>query len=159
MRIVSFEDHIGRRVGALNDDVVADVSAVDGGLPADMIDLIALGSAGLFQMRNALSRAPRLPLTSLKLLAPIPRPRKNVIAVGRNYRDHAKEFSDSGFDASEKQMVPDHPVIFTKSPTSVVGPDVAIDTSNDPLGTTDYEGELAFVIGAPAKSVPVERAM
>ena len=53
------------------------------------------------------------------LLAPL-RLRKNVMAVGRNYRDHAKEFSDSGFDASEKQMIPDAPVIFTKAPTSVV---------------------------------------
>ena len=159
MRIVTFTDRGGRRLGVLDGDRVADVQAVDRELPDDMVDLIGLGSAGLERIGYALDRAPRLEPGSLQLLAPIPRPRKNVIAVGRNYRDHAKEFSDSGFDASEKQMIPDHPVVFTKSPTSVVGPDVPIDTANDPLGTTDYEGEMAFVIGTPAKAVPKEKAL
>ena len=59
-------------------------------------------------------------------------PRNNVMAVGRNYHDHAKEFSASGFDASEKKMIPDHPIIFTKALSSVVGPGDAIDTSMDP---------------------------
>ena len=159
MRIVSFEDEDGRRVGVLDGDLIADVRAVDGRLAADMVDFIELGSSGLDRIQDALDRAPRLEPASVQLLAPIPRPRKNVIAVGRNYRDHAREFSDSGFDASEKQMIPDHPVLFTKSPTSVIGPGVPINTANDPLGTTDYEGEMAFVIGTSAKSVPRERAM
>jgi 2-keto-4-pentenoate hydratase/2-oxohepta-3-ene-1,7-dioic acid hydratase in catechol pathway len=159
VRIVTFEDQNGRRVGVLDGDAVADVAAVDDELPTDIVDLVALGSSGLKRLRNAVDRAPRLPSESLRLLAPIPRPRKNVMAVGRNYRDHAQEFTESGFDASEKQMIPDHPVVFTKAPTSVIGPEVPIDTSNDPLGTTDYEGELAFVIGTPAKSVSRERAM
>jgi 2-keto-4-pentenoate hydratase/2-oxohepta-3-ene-1,7-dioic acid hydratase in catechol pathway len=159
MRIVTFEDQHGRRVGVLDGEAVADVTAVDGGLPVEMVDLIALGASGLDRLRSAFESAPRLASASLHLLAPIPRPRKNVMAVGRNYRDHAKEFSDSGFDASEKQMIPDHPVVFTKAPTSVIGPGDPIDTANDPLGTTDYEGELAFIIGAPAKSVSRERAM
>jgi len=159
MRIVTFEDRNGRRVGVLDGEEVADVTAVDRELPAEMVDLVELGSSGLERLRTALASAPRLGSGSLQILAPIPRPRKNVMAVGRNYRDHAKEFSESGFDASEKQMIPDHPVIFTKAPTSVIGPGVAINTANDPLGTTDYEGELAFVIGTPAKAVPPERAM
>jgi len=159
MRIVTFEDQHGRRIGVLDGDLIADVRAVDRTLADDMVDLIGLGSSGLDRMRDALDRAPRLGPASVHVLAPIPRPRKNVIAVGRNYRDHAKEFSDSGFDASEKKMIPDYPVVFTKSPTSVVGPGIAIDTANDPLGTTDYEGEMAFVMGATARFVPRERAM
>lgn len=159
MRIVTFEDKNGRRVGVLDGEEIADVIAIDRELPTDMIDLVSLGNSGLDRLSTAFSSAPRLGPDSLRILAPIPRPRKNVMAVGRNYRDHAQEFSDSGFDASEKQMIPDYPVIFTKAPTSVVGPGVAIDTANDPLGTTDYEGELAFVIGSPAKAVSPERAM
>jgi 2-keto-4-pentenoate hydratase/2-oxohepta-3-ene-1,7-dioic acid hydratase in catechol pathway len=159
MQLVTFE-HDGRtRIGALVGDEIADVTAADPGIPADMVDLITLGDDGLDRLGDAVPRAPRLPEDAVRLLAPIPVPRKNVIAVGRNYRDHAKEFSDSGFDASEKQMIPDHPVVFTKSPTSVVGPGVAIDTGNDPSGTTDYEGELAVVIGKRAKAVPRDRAM
>ena len=159
MRIVTFEDENGRRIGVLDGDSVVDVTAIDSEIPVDMVDFIDLGSSGVDRVSNALGGAPHLSQDSVRLLAPIPRPRKNVMAVGRNYRDHAKEFSDSGFDASEKQMIPDYPVMFTKAPTSVIGPNVAIDTSNDPLRTPDYEGELAFVIGTLAKSVPVEWAM
>ena len=86
-------------------------------------------------------------------------PRKNIVAVGRNYRDHAREFSDSGFDASEKQMIPEHPVIFTKAPTSVIGPDESIVLANDPTGTTDYEGEMAVVIGRTARNVSTDEAL
>lgn len=159
MRIVTFEDQDGRRIGVLDKDLVVDVGKVDTKVPADMVDLVKLGTSGLERLRSALPTAPRLDPALLRLLAPIPRPRKNVIAVGRNYRDHAKEFSDSGFDASERQVIPSHPVVFTKAPTSVTGPNAPIDTSNDPLGTTDYEGELAFVVGTPARSVSRDRAM
>jgi 2-keto-4-pentenoate hydratase/2-oxohepta-3-ene-1,7-dioic acid hydratase in catechol pathway len=159
MRLVTFEHRGSTRIGVLAGPAVADVCAADDSLPTDMVDLIGMGAGGLRRVGTALAAAPLLALDSVRLLAPIPRPRKNVIGVGRNYRDHAAEFSKSGFDASEKQMIPDHPVIFTKSPTSVIGPGDAIDTCNDPSGTTDYEGELAVVVGAPAKAVSVERAL
>ena len=96
--------------------------------------------------------APRHALDDVEILAPL-LPRKNVIAVGRNYRDHAAEFSASGFDASSQQVIPDHPVVFTKAPTSVIGPDEPILLTNDPTGTTDYEGEMAVVIGKSARNV------
>ena len=159
MQLVTFE-HLGRvRIGVLVGREVVDVGEADAGLPADMLGLIGLGAPGLTRVRGALADAPRLPLGPVRLMAPIPRPAKNVIAVGRNYRDHAVEFSRSGFDASERQMIPDHPVFFTKPPTSVIGPGEAIDTSNDPSGTTDYEGELAVVVGARARRVDRERAL
>jgi len=81
------------------------------------------------------------------------------MAVGRTYRAHAKEFSDSGFDASEKQMIPDHPIIFPKANSSIVGTGDAIDTSNDTLDTTDYEGELGVVIGPGGLGISKEDAM
>lgn len=159
MKLVTFE-HLGRtRIGVDLAGEIADILEVDAGLPREMLDLIALGEEGKAGVAAATPEAPRLKADAVQLLAPIPVPRKNIIAVGRNYRDHAKEFSDSGFDASEKQMVPDHPVVFTKAPTSVVGPGVPIDTGNDPSGTTDYEGELAVVIGTRAKAVTEDKAM
>ena len=157
MRLVTFEHQGHRRIGVLEQDSVADLCTADPRLPVDMVDFIALGADGLGRAASALHKAPRLALDSVRLLAPI-RPRKNVFAVGRNYRDHAAEFSKSGFDASEKKMIPDFPVLFTKAPTSVIGPGDAIDTGNDPTGTTDYEGELGVVIGAPGKFVSAERA-
>ena len=99
-----------------------------------------------------------MPIAGLRLLAPLV-PRKNVIAVGRNYRDHAREFSDSGFDASEKQMIPEHPVIFTKAPTSVIGPEDSIVLANDPTASTDYEGEMAVVIGRTTRNASAGDAL
>jgi 2-keto-4-pentenoate hydratase/2-oxohepta-3-ene-1,7-dioic acid hydratase in catechol pathway len=140
----------------MDGDQVADLTAADPDLPTDMVEIIADWS--LSRMQSAFAVAPRLSTGDVKILAPL-QVRKNIIAVGRNYRDHAKEFSDSGFDASEKQMIPDNPVVFTKAPTSVIGPGDAIVLANDPTGTTDYEGEMGVVIGKPAKNVSKEEAL
>ena len=63
-----------------------------------------------------------LPIASVQLLAPIPRPARNVFCVGKNYHEHAKEFAGSGFDSSAKEVVPEAPVIFTKPSSTVIGP-------------------------------------
>ena len=154
MRLANYELDGERRLGVVVDDSVVDLS--ESGLPNDTVELIAQWDRG--KTDHALTEATRIPLTDVRLLAPLV-PRKNIMAVGRNYRDHAREFSDSGFDASEKQMIPDHPVIFTKAPTSVIGPDEPIVLANDPTGTTDYEGEMAVVIGRAARNVAAEEAL
>ncbi len=156
MRLVTFEHEGTRKIGSLDGDEVLDLAAADPDLPRDMVDLIAHWSAD--RMNSAAADAIRHPLNEVRLLAPL-KVRKNVIAVGRNYRDHAKEFSDSGFDASEKQMIPDNPVVFTKAPTSVIGPDDPIVLANDPTGTTDYEGEMAVVIGRECRNATREDAL
>lgn len=156
MRLVTFEHEGTRKIGSLDGDEVLDLAAADPDLPRDMVDLIAHWSAD--RMNSAAADAIRRPLSEVRLLAPL-KVRKNVIAVGRNYRDHAKEFSDSGFDASEKQMIPDNPVVFTKAPTSVIGPDDPIVLANDPTGTTDYEGEMAVVIGRECRNATREDAL
>lgn len=146
MKLVTFEFGDAKHLGILEEEVVVDLTANDPGLD-DMVELIASGERMTARIAAASSGAPRYQRDELHLLAPIPRPRKNVIAVGRNYLEHAREFSESGFDASEKQSIPDHPIIFTKAPTSVIGPDDPIVSANDPSDTTDYEGELGVVIG------------
>jgi 2-keto-4-pentenoate hydratase/2-oxohepta-3-ene-1,7-dioic acid hydratase in catechol pathway len=130
-------------IGALrpNGDVV-DFSA-DPELPRTMVEFVALGEAAL---RRAAAVEAVVPAAEVTLLAPI-RPPNNVMCVGKNYVDHAREFAGSGFDASQQQAVPDHPVIFTKARSAIVGPGAGIDVSADPTGTSDYEGELAVVIG------------
>lgn len=82
------------------------------------------------------------------LHTPIPRPGK-VLCLGLNYRDHAAE---SGVQA------PDEPVIFSKASSSVIGPDdpIRLPAASDQI---DYEVELAFVIGLPAKGVAAKDAM
>jgi 2-keto-4-pentenoate hydratase/2-oxohepta-3-ene-1,7-dioic acid hydratase in catechol pathway len=154
MRLANFEMDGQRRLGVVVEESVVDLSK--SGLPNDTVDLIGQWDRG--KVDHALAEATSIPLSDVRLLAPLV-PRKNIMAVGRNYRDHAREFSDSGFDASEKQMIPDHPVIFTKAPTSVIGPDDPIVLSNDPTGTTDYEGEMAVVIGRTARNVAADDAL
>jgi 2-keto-4-pentenoate hydratase/2-oxohepta-3-ene-1,7-dioic acid hydratase in catechol pathway len=156
MRLVTFTDDTGsRRVGSLVDDGVVDLTAA--GLPDDMVALIALGAAGLARAEDAVSGAAAIPAARVRLHAPL-LPPNNVMAVGRNYHDHAAEFSTSGFDASERHMIPEHPIIFTKARTSIVGPGEPIVASSAPLASTDYEGELAVVIGPGGRNIPPERA-
>lgn len=85
----------------------------------------------------------------LTLLAPIPRPSKNIFCVGRNYAAHAKE---RGAD------VPRYPVFFTKAPTTVIGPD-AVAPYPAHTKAFDYEGELGVVIGRLGKDIPADEAM
>lgn len=156
MRLVRFAHEDGVRIGVLGEEAVVDLNAADPGLPADMVELIA--SFDHDRVMAAVAEGPATPLTEVRLLAPLAM-RKNVVAVGRNYHDHAREFSDSGFDASEKATVPDHPVIFTKAPTSVIGPEEPIVLANDPTGSTDYEGEMAVVIGRRCRDVDPDGAL
>lgn len=89
----------------------------------------------------------RVPIGDVALLAPVI-PRSKVVAVGRNYRDHAAEFGNE---------VPAEPLLFLKPNTSVIGPNDAIVRPKQ-SARTEYEGELAIVIGRIAKNVPAERA-
>jgi 2-keto-4-pentenoate hydratase/2-oxohepta-3-ene-1,7-dioic acid hydratase in catechol pathway len=116
---------------------------------------VGAGAAALGAARAALgSGQGRLSIDSVRLEAPFPRPAKNILCVGKNYHEHAKEFHQSGFDASAgKDAIPDVPIIFTKWPNSVIGPNRAIPGSEDPTASVDYEGELTVVIGRTARRV------
>ena len=100
----------------------------------------------------------QFPASSVKFLAPCA-PGK-IVCVGKNYAAHAREFQQSGFDAtSSGQDVPTAPVVFTKAPSSVIGPDAAILANLDPTNSVDYEGELAVVIGRGGRGISRAEAM
>ncbi len=88
----------------------------------------------------------RLPLAGVRLLPPV-LPSK-VVAIGKNYADHAREMGDEP---------PSEPVLFLKPSTSVIGPGAAI-TYPHLSQQVDFEGELAIVIGRLCREVPLERA-
>jgi 2-keto-4-pentenoate hydratase/2-oxohepta-3-ene-1,7-dioic acid hydratase in catechol pathway len=132
-------------IGVLDGEDVVPL-AHDVELPTAMVDFVALGADGLAAARDVVASGPRIAVDTVRLLAPI-RPRNNVMCVGKNYYDHAKEFAGSGFDASQKQIVPDEPVIFTKALSSLSNPGDDVRVSTDPTNTSDYEGELGVVIG------------
>jgi 2-keto-4-pentenoate hydratase/2-oxohepta-3-ene-1,7-dioic acid hydratase in catechol pathway len=155
MRLVTFSDAQGRRVGVHDAEsgTIVDLAAGTR-LPRDMTAFVALGKNGLARARRAVrSGEGRIPAGSVKLHAPIPRPAKNILCVGKNYHDHAREFHSSGVDATGKEVVPEVPIMFTKSPNSVIGPGDPIPSANDYTDSTDYEGELAVVIGEGGRNI------
>jgi 2-keto-4-pentenoate hydratase/2-oxohepta-3-ene-1,7-dioic acid hydratase in catechol pathway len=144
------------RLGALTADGVRDLSALLG--PTATVATIAAMSKVEFQtLGKSIGKAPIV--SRPRFLAPIPRPARNIFCVGKNYHEHAKEFAQSGFDATAKEVVPEHPVVFTKQPTAVIGPGDAIPAHLDDTKSVDYEGELAVVIGRGGRGIPKAKAM
>jgi 2-keto-4-pentenoate hydratase/2-oxohepta-3-ene-1,7-dioic acid hydratase in catechol pathway len=155
MRLVTFSDERGTRIGvqdAVSGEIV-DLAATTR-LPREMTAFVALGRKGLQRARRAVkSGAGRIPFASVKRHAPFPRPAKNILCVGKNYYEHAEEFHSSGVDASGKEAVPEVPIMFTKWPNSVIGPGAPIPSANDYTDSTDYEGELAVVVGTGGRHI------
>ncbi len=99
-------------------------------------------------------------LDDVQLMAPVPRPRRNIFCVGKNYHDHAREFSRSGFDSSAaKGEVPDAPIVFSKVPESVIGPGAAIQIDETVSTAVDYEVELAVIIGKQGRNISPDKAL
>lgn len=90
-------------------------------------------------------------LSEVKLHAPIPKPSKNIICIGKNYRDHAIEM---GSEAD----IPEHPMVFTKSPVTVTGHGDIVTSHEEVTSQLDYEGELAVVIGKSGTRISKEDA-
>jgi 2-keto-4-pentenoate hydratase/2-oxohepta-3-ene-1,7-dioic acid hydratase in catechol pathway len=150
MKLISYSDAtIGAGVGVVIDDVsFADLTKA--GISSCMIDVIERFDAlraGIAAV-VADSKFFRL-LSDIHLEAPIPKPRRNLFCVGKNYIEHAAEFGSSGFDAGAigGNEIPEYPIIFSKPGSVVIGPGKAIDSSLDPYSSVDYEGELAVVLG------------
>ena len=122
---------------------------------ADMTDLIRRASKEeLDAMRRAGGEG--LPLESVRLLAPIPRPRQDLVCLGLNYREHAAEaagFSKEAFDVG----IPE-PIFFSKRANYCQGSGAPIPAHAGLTEKLDFENELAVVIGRDAKNVPEEAA-
>lgn len=155
MKLVTFETETTQAAGYIDGaQVVACVSG-KGALTA-IRDLVASGGdLAAWKAKGGERHA----LSDVRLLAPIPEPRRDILCVGKNYRAHAAEFHASGFDSTGKEAVPQYPVIFTKAMTSVVGPGDDVRGALDPTNSVDYEGELGVIIGKRAFQVPEADAM
>jgi len=140
MRLVTFTrnnvTHIGKLVGQ---DSVVDLT--DAGLPASLIALLE-GGASLLKQADQVTAGKAVSLSSVKLLAPIPRPGK-IICIGLNYRDHAAETG---------QAIPQFPIVFAKWGNTVIanGDSIVLPKVTEQI---DYEAELGFVIGKCARHV------
>ena len=122
-----------------------------------MVDLIGSGAVGLAAVRELLqTESADLALAGLRLLAPIPRPRKNVFCVGWNYLEH---FAEGETIRNSRQDLPAHPVFFSKTPTAVTGPYDAIPYNAKVSEQIDWEVELAVIIGKSGKNISENQAL
>jgi len=151
MRFATFSHDDGPpRLGLiLANERLLDLSADAGGDPAfaSMLSLISAGSAGIARAEKASSRpdaATILGRSEVRLLAPIPRPPKNVFCVGLNYPSHVEANARA---LGIRPEVGDVPLFFSKPTTSVVGTDTPIRLDERITDKLDYEVELGIVIG------------
>ncbi|NYT26065.1 fumarylacetoacetate hydrolase family protein [Alcaligenaceae bacterium] len=171
MKLLTFAHGGETRLGYLREDgSVLDVTAswaiCQHGLagrkaPANVLEAIELGE-GLEAALTMIAEAARgqgpglARMDALTVLAPIPRPRKNIFCVGRNYREHIIEGN-----LARGRKADDFPKaleLFTKAPTTVNGHGAAVSRRADLTGMLDYEVELAIVIGREGRDIAVEQA-
>jgi 2-keto-4-pentenoate hydratase/2-oxohepta-3-ene-1,7-dioic acid hydratase in catechol pathway len=169
MKLITFRTRpeAAARCGAVVGDMVVDLQALGRSgsvdLPASMQEFIELGPAAwsaatrlLRDRANAWPVGSALPLGNVTVLAPIPRPRKNIFGIGLNYVEHVAEASKA---LDTPKDLPDKPVIFSKPPTSVIGPNEAIQHDAKVTKQLDWEVELAIVMGRTARRVTKETAL
>ncbi|MEO5772058.1 MAG: fumarylacetoacetate hydrolase family protein [Burkholderiaceae bacterium] len=146
MRIATIEHQGRRRVGRLTRDALSiDLFDIDGSRGA--LALIERGSAAVPAIDGQVT------LADARLLAPLPQPRRNLWCVGRNYHAHAKELRETVFkdNAADVQT---WPIVFTKVPESVIGPDADVHLPGAAISSQiDYEAELTVVIGQGGRNI------
>lgn len=127
-------------------------------MPVDMLGFVEMGEMAQALAAELVAKATAdlyVPLDAVKLLAPIPRPRKNIFCIGKNYVEHVMELSA---DKDLGSAIPKYPMVFSKPPTSVVGPNAEVKNYKEFVTKLDYEVELALIIGKTGKNISKEQA-
>lgn len=163
MRLVTYRSTVedAARLGVIDGDLVIDVAALGHmagvPMPGAMLGLIDAGPVALDRLaelldnlRDPLDPGVAVPLVNVRLLAPIPRPRKNIFGIGLNYVEHVAE---SARTLDTARDLPKQPVIFSKPPTAVIGPGEPIRHDAALTQQLDWEVELACIIGRTARRV------
>lgn len=154
MKIVRFaHEQLGVRIGAIQED--GETITV---LP-ESYQCVSDCIAGPLK-EDAEKAGFEVDLPSVTLLAPVTSLKRNIFCVGKNYHEHAQEFSRSGYEAgASRNDGPDRfPAIFTKPPSCIVGPNHLVDLHEDVTNSVDYEGELALVIGRGGRNIRKDEA-
>ncbi|MEP1209785.1 MAG: fumarylacetoacetate hydrolase family protein [Rhizobiaceae bacterium] len=125
--------------------------------PASVLDIVSGGDAMseacntvLSAVRSGAQPFEGVNIADVTLVAPIPKPLKNVFCVGSNYRAHVTEASRA---QAKEDKTPKLPVFFTKPPTAVVGPDAQVQLNPDVSEKMDYEVELAVIFGSTGTNI------
>jgi len=160
LNLITFADAAGSRAGVLlSGGRVLDLAVA---MPParDMLAVIDGGAAMLAAIRALAANPPAnalLALDCVALQAPIPKPRRNVFCVGRNYMDHVAEGDRTrGITQSE---VPKYPQFFTKAADCVIAPGANVPTHEGVTKWLDYEVELVAIIGTAGRDISKEKAL
>lgn len=158
MRLLTCRHQGKDRLGIVRGDDV--VVLTEDRWPATMLELIQAGPQTWGRVAAELpaieAGARRLALASVTLAAPLPELRKNIMCLGWNYADHARESAGATGKAAE---LPEHPVVFTKNVTSVNGPHGDVPAQTDVTAQLDWEVELGVVIGVGGRKIARARAL
>lgn len=163
MRLLTFVSSDGPRAGALvADGTIMAIHDLVPDAPNDMLSVIERFDV----IRDDLSAAVKrvrggADPTRTRLLAPIPRPRRNVFCVGWNYSEHFAEGANlraSQGDASQP-AIPEYPALFSKNPATVTGPDSNVLFPAPASEQLDWEVELAVIVGRPGHDIKEADAM
>ncbi|WP_353856171.1 fumarylacetoacetate hydrolase family protein [Bacillus sp. Bos-x628] len=165
MKFFTGEIHNSVFIGVVIDDKwVMDVKKAEAKLfeletlPNSLSECVKIGDKFVEHVKQLLDWAEKkeeergsyiYPMADVKLLAPIPKPSKNIICVGKNYKDHVIEMGSAA-------DIPEDLIIFTKAPTSIIGHEADVLLHENVTSELDYEGELAIVMGKSGKNIQPE---
>jgi len=153
------------QLGALLEDSVVDVTEAGRLLSiqpaADTLEALVQDGDDAARAVWALAQQARVkacacrPLSEVRPQAPIPRPRRNILCLGKNYLEHAQEIAEKMKTSAE---APRQPIFFTKATTAVIAPAEPIPAYPAYTSKLDYEAELALVIGTGGRDIAAEHA-
>ncbi len=160
MRLASYLVDGQPRAGVVaSDQTLVAVSDLVAGGPSDMLAVLAAGPSLWDRLRaTATSARGGQALSSARLVAPIPRPRRNLFCVGWNYSEHFAEGQGMRGPNDSPQDLPEYPALFSKQPNTVVGPEAPIWHPAPVSNELDWEVELALIVGTPGRDISEDKA-
>lgn len=156
MKFITFEFSGQELIGVLTDDNQNIIPLKN---YQNMLTFIAAEQAGLAYAQELLQKnnvAEFISCDQIKIKAPIPRPQKNIFCIGKNYLDHIAEIGKTGGINAD---IPTDPVIFTKTPNTVIATNELVSSHQGITKRLDYEAELAVIIGKTGSNIRLEDAM
>ncbi|MDI3535849.1 MAG: hypothetical protein PWP16_107 [Eubacteriaceae bacterium] len=159
MKFITYQYNAFKEGGILNTDSTKVIplktlgKLLNTSLPEQLTDFIEIASPDLIdKVKKTLSEHPELGISTqqIRLLAPIPQPKRNIFCLGKNYAEHAKEIKN----IPTLVDLPENPIYFSKLPTAVTGPNTVVLSHPNTTKQVDYEVELAIIIGKAGSDIP-----
>ncbi|MDQ0232252.1 fumarylacetoacetate hydrolase family protein [Metabacillus malikii] len=165
MKFVTAMIHKEQFIGVLHGERVIDIHKAEKDIfeivsfPGTLFECLKLGDKFVQDVQQIIDKISEegsesylYPIEEVTILPPIPRPSKNIFCVGKNYREHAIEMGSV-------EDIPEHVMLFSKAPTTVIGHFAEVDPHLHITSQLDYEGELAVIIGKSGKQISEADAM